>query len=70
MARALWLSGRNYRTSEKLDDMANWKVKVWEVGRDRPIETEHHGDLNREQVIAFFGLREPDVVRYEVEEIK
>jgi hypothetical protein len=50
--------------------MANWKVKVWEAGRDRPVETEHHGNLDREGVIKFFGLREPDVVRYEVTEIK
>ena len=50
--------------------MANWKVKVWEAGRDRLVETEHHGNLDREGVIKFFGLREPDVVRYEVTEIK
>lgn len=51
--------------------MANWKIKVWEVGRgERPIETEHHGNLDREGVIKFFGLREPDVAKYEVTEIK
>ena len=51
--------------------MANWKVKIWEVGREElPIKTEYHGDLNRQQVIEFFGLHEPDVVHYEIEEIK
>lgn len=49
--------------------MANWKVKIWEVGKPNPIETEHHGSLDRKGVIEFFGLREPDVARYELTEI-
>ena len=51
--------------------MADWRVKIWEVGHeDHPIESEHHGAFDsEEQVIDFYGLKNPDVSKYEIEQI-
>lgn len=50
--------------------MANWKVTMWEKGCKRPLTSEHHGNLNKQQVIDFYGLNAPDIEKYEVTEIK
>lgn len=50
--------------------MANWKVKLWEKGCKHPLTTEHHGNLDRQGVIDFFGLKMQDIERYELTEIK
>ena len=38
------------------------------MGRKRPIETEFVGDVDRAYLIMFFGLREPDVEWFRIEE--
>ena len=41
-----------------------------EVGREQPIETEFTGDVDRAYLITFFGLREPDVEGFSIEEVQ
>lgn len=48
----------------------HWHVKIWEHGKPKPIETEHHGYLDYQGVVKFFGLNDPDVDRYEITETK
>ena len=40
------------------------------MGQERPIETEFVGDVDRAYLIKFFGLREPDVEWFRIEEIQ
>ena len=46
-----------------------FKIITKEVGREDPIETSFTGDVDREYLIKFFGLREPDVEWFKIEEI-
>ena len=48
----------------------HFKIITKEVGRDNPIETEFVGDVDRAYLIKFFGLREPDVEWFRIEEIQ
>ena len=48
----------------------HFKIITKEVGRDNPIETEYIGDVDRSYLIKFFGLREPDVEWFRIEEIQ
>ena len=48
----------------------HFKIITKEVGRDKPIETEYIGDVNRAYLIKFFGLREPDVEWFRIEEVQ
>ena len=47
-----------------------FKIITKEVGRDNPIETEYIGDVDRAYLIKFFGLREPDVEWFRIEEVQ
>lgn len=47
-----------------------WKVTIKEVGRELPIHTEMHGLYDLDDVREHFGLTEPDVEWYNIEEIK
>ena len=49
--------------------MKHWKITVKETGRLKPIVTQHHGNLDRQGVIDFFGLNESDVEWYTIEEM-
>ena len=49
--------------------MKGWKVTIKEIGKERPIVSEHHGNLTRLEVIKFYGSTEPDVEWYRVEPI-
>lgn len=49
--------------------MRHWKIIIKETGRPKPIETQHHGNLDRQGVIDFFGLDNCDVEWYKIEEI-
>lgn len=49
--------------------MRHWKIIIKETGRPKPIETQHHGNLDRHGVIDFFGLDNCDVEWYRIEEI-
>lgn len=46
-----------------------WKVTVKEVGRDA-IVTEYHGHYDLDDVKEHFGLKEPDVEWFSIEEKK
>lgn len=48
----------------------HFKIITKEVGRDNPIETEFIGDVDRAYLIKFFGLREPDVEWFRIEEVQ
>ena len=48
----------------------HFKIITKEVGRDNPIETEFVGDVDRAYLIKFFGLREPDVEWFRIEEVQ
>ena len=48
----------------------HFKIITKEVGRDNPIETEYIGDVDRSYLIKFFGLREPDVEWFRIEEVQ
>ena len=48
----------------------HFKIITKEVGRDKPIETEFVGDVDRAYLIKFFGLREPDVEWFRIEEVQ
>lgn len=43
-------------------------VKIWEVGNNKPIENVHEAKTPQ-QVIDFFGLREPDVINFDIREV-
>lgn len=47
----------------------NWKVTIKEVGGD-VLTPELHGPYDLEDVKKHFGLEEPDVEWYSIEEIK
>ena len=47
-----------------------WKVTIKEVFSELPIHTELHGPFDLEDVKDHFGLEEPDVDWYNIEEIK
>lgn len=47
----------------------HWRITIKEVGRQHLIHTSHIGSLQYAEVIAFFGLNNPDVEWYEVKEI-
>lgn len=49
--------------------MKHWKITIKETGRPKPIVTEHHGNLDEQGLIDFFGLTESDVEWYKIEEI-
>lgn len=46
-----------------------WKVTIKEVDHEK-IETEYHGHYDLDDVREHFGLLEPDVDWYSIEEIK
>ena len=43
-----------------------YEVTVKEVGHDHPITTSYTGDVTREFIIDFFGLKQPDVEWYKI----
>ena len=44
-----------------------FNVQVKEKGKDGILTPSYTGDVDREFVINFFGLREPDVEWYKIE---
>lgn len=47
----------------------HWKVRLKERASEHILTPEHIGYLSREQVIEFFGLEEPDIEWYDIEEV-
>ena len=45
-----------------------YKITIKETGHEDPIVTYYDGDINKYGLIAFFGLEEPDVEWYTIEE--
>ena len=64
----IWLS---FLLGKRLTTMSrHFKIITKEVGRDNHIETEFIGDVDRAYLIEFFGLREPDVEWFRIEEVQ
>lgn len=57
------------RLNESQDEQITWEIIYKEVNRPRPNTTSYTGYKTREEVIEFFGLEEPDVEWYEIEQI-
>lgn len=49
--------------------MRHWKVKIKEKAMKHPFTSILHGNNDRDDVIKFYGLDEPDVEWYEMEEV-
>mgnify|MGYP007113739400 CR=1 FL=1 len=47
----------------------HWKIRLKERTTGHICTPEHIGYFTREQVIEFFGLENPDVEWYEIEEV-
>lgn len=51
-------------------EQKHYKIKIWERGRENPIETEYIGIVHTEMdLVRHYGLNEPDVDRYKIERI-
>ena len=48
--------------------MITYKITIKEKGSEEPLVTYYGGDINIDGLIAFFGLKEPDVEWYTIEE--
>ena len=48
----------------------HFKIITKELGREHPIKTEFVGDVDRAYLIKFFGLCEPDVEWFRIEEVQ
>lgn len=48
----------------------HYKITIKETGSDKPIETEYCGIIDRRGLITFYGLNNPEVEWYKIEEIK
>lgn len=46
----------------------HYQITIKEIGREKPIETEYIGNIDRRKLIEFFGLEEPDVEWYRIKE--
>ena len=50
--------------------MKGWKLTIKEIGRATPLETFNlNSDMSRNEVIDFYGCKEPDVEWYHIEQI-
>lgn len=45
-----------------------WKVTIKEVAMELPIHTEYHGHYDLNDVREHFGLEDPDVEWYKIED--
>ena len=49
--------------------MRHWKVQIKECGNNHILTPELVGDYDEQYCIEFFGLDEPDVEWYKLEEV-
>ena len=49
--------------------MKQYKITMKEVGTERPLESFYYGDVSREYLIDFYGLKQPDIEWYNIEEV-
>lgn len=54
---------------EKEPKYRHWKVTIKEVAMKHSITTELHGYYDEDDVVDFYGLNQPDVEWYKMEEI-
>ena len=47
----------------------HWWVTIKEKAMKHPITTELHGNYDEKDVVEFYGLNQPDVEWYKMEEI-
>lgn len=47
----------------------HWRVTIKEKAMKYPITTELHGNYDEKDVVEFYGLEEPDVEWYTIEEL-
>lgn len=47
----------------------HYKITIKEAGLKKPIETEYHGIIDYEELIAYYGLNNSDVEWYNIDEI-
>lgn len=47
----------------------HYQITIKETGTDKPITTEYHGNIDEQGLVAFFGLENPDVEWYKIEEL-
>ena len=51
--------------------MTTWKIEYIDIKScGKKLTTYHRGNLNKDEIIAFFGLNEPDVIWYKITEHK
>lgn len=50
--------------------MKTWKATIKEVGNDHLLTPTYCGDVDRKFLIDFWGLKNPDVEWYRIEELK
>lgn len=49
--------------------MRHWIITTKERKHPHPFRTEHHGNLDKDGIIEFFGLHFSDVEWYRIEEV-
>ena len=50
-------------------EMTHWRVTIKEWNTPHEIESDNISHMTLEQIIGFYGLREPDVEYYRIEEV-
>ena len=51
--------------------MTTWKIEYVDIkSRGKKLTTYHCGNLTKDEIIAFFGLNEHDVIWYKITEHK
>lgn len=53
-----------------LKEYKHWKIEVKEKYSDAILKPELHGNYDKEDVIKFFGLNEPDIEWFKIYEDK
>lgn len=48
----------------------HYRITTKEVGRESPVITDFHGDVDRDYLIGFFGLKEDDVEWFRIEDVQ
>lgn len=48
--------------------MTTWNITIKEVGNPNTLHPSYTGDVDEKFLINFFGLNEPDVEWYKIEE--
>jgi hypothetical protein len=47
----------------------HWRVTIKEKAMKHPITTELHGNYDEKDVVDFYGLKQPDVEWYKMENL-